>query len=325
VSGLFIRSPLASFQRRSRVRFVAAETFVLGGDLVIRRLGFGSMRLTGRGVWGEPRDEALALRVLREAVAGGVNLIDTADSYGPDVSERLIAKALRPYPDDLVLATKGGYLRDGPWQWRPDGRPEHLRNALEGSLRRLGLERVDLYYLHRIDPAVPLEDSLGTLAELAAEGKIQHVGISEVGVEALEHARRIVPVAAVQNRYNLGERAHEPVVRACESAGTAFVAWFPLARGMLVRARIRALRRVAARRGATTAQIALAWLLHKSPAIVPIPGTSSLEHLRENLGARELALDERDLQELEGVRPPREAPAFVKRAGKLVLSRLPGR
>ena len=302
-----------------------ANTLKLGGDLVIRRLGFGSMRLTGRGVWGEPRDEALAVRVLRKAVAAGVTLIDTADSYGPQVSEHLIAKALHPYPDDLVVATKGGYLRDGPWQWRPDGRPEHLRKALEGSLRRLRLERVDLYYLHRVDPAVPLEESVGALAELAEEGKIRQIGISEVGVEALERAGRITPVAAVQNRYNLGERAHEPVVRACESTGTAFVAWFPLARGMLVRARIRALRRVAARRGATPAQVALAWLLHRSPAIVPIPGTSSVEHLHENLGARELVLDERDLQELEGARPPREAPAFVKRAGKLVLSRLPGR
>jgi pyridoxine 4-dehydrogenase len=303
---------------------VPADTLTLGGDLVIRRLGFGSMRLSGRGVWGEPRDEALALRVLREAVVAGVNLIDTADSYGPEVSERLIAKALHPYPDDLVVATKGGYLRDGPWQWRPDGRPEHLREALDGSLRRLRLERVDLYYLHRVDPAVPLDESLGALAELAAQGKIRHVGISEVGVETLERARGVVPVVAVQNRYNLGERAHEPVVRACESAGAAFVAWFPLARGMLVRARIRALRRVAGRRGATTAQIALAWLLHRSPAIVPIPGTSSVEHLHENVGAGDLTLEERDLQELEGVRPPREAPAFVKRAGKLVLSRLPG-
>jgi pyridoxine 4-dehydrogenase len=191
------------------------ETFSLGGELAIGRLGFGSMRLTGQGVWGNPPDEGRALRVLREAVALGVNFIDTADSYGPEVSERLIAKALYPYPDGVVVASKGGYLRDGPWQWRPDGRPEHLRQACEGTLRRLRLERLDLYYLHRVDPAVPLEASVACLKDLVDEGKIRHIGLSEVGFETLEQARRIAPIAAVQNKYNLGERRHDPVVRAC--------------------------------------------------------------------------------------------------------------
>jgi pyridoxine 4-dehydrogenase len=304
---------------------VPTETFVLGGDLVIRRIGFGSRRLTGQGVWGEPPDEGRALQVLRQAVALGINFIDTADSYGPEVSERLIAKSLHPYADGVVLATKGGYLRDGPWKWRPDGRPEHLRKALEGSLRRLRVERLDLYYLHRIDPVVPLEESVGALVELAEEGKIRHLGLSEVGLESLERARRIATIAAVQNKYNLGERGHEPVMRACEAAGMAFVPWFPLARGMLARGRIRALKRVAARHGAKPAQIALAWLLRRSPAMVPIPGTSSVDHLRENIAASVISLDERDLQELEGVRPSRQAPDFVKTAGKFVLSRLPGR
>ena len=301
------------------------ETFSLGGELAIRRLGFGSMRLTGQGIWGNPPDESGALRVLREAVALGVNFIDTADSYGPEVSERLIAKALYPYPDGVVVASKGGYLRDGPWQWRPDGRPEHLRQACEGTLRRLRLERLDLYYLHRVDPAVPLEASVACLKGLVDEGKIRHIGLSEVGFETLEQARRIAPIAAVQNKYNLGERRHDPVVRACEAAGTAFVPWFPLARGRLARGRIGALRRVAARHEAKPAQVALAWLLQRSAVMVPIPGTSSVDHLRENVAASGIAFDARDLQELEGVRPPREAPVFVKTVGKFVLSRLPGR
>jgi pyridoxine 4-dehydrogenase len=300
-------------------------TLPLGGDMVIRRLGFGSMRLTGHGVWGEPADERGALQVLREAVDLGVNFIDTADSYGPEVSERLVAKALRPYASDLVIGSKGGYRRDGPWQWRPDGRPEHLRKACEGSLRRLRLERLDLYYLHRVDPAVPLEESLGALVELAREGKIRHIGLSEIGVEALEVARAITPIAAVQNRYNLGERRHEPVLRACEASRLAFVPWFPLARGKLAQRRSGALKRVAARHGVKIAQVALAWLLHRSPAMVPIPGSTSVEHVRENVAAVAIRLDDDDLRELEGVGPPREAPAFVKTAGKFVLSRLPGR
>jgi aryl-alcohol dehydrogenase-like predicted oxidoreductase len=298
------------------------ETFRLGGELVVRRLGFGSMRLTGPGVWGEPPDEDRALRVLREAVSLGVNFIDTADSYGPEVSERLIAEALHPYAEGVVVASKGGYLRDGPWQWRPDGRPEHLRSACEGSLRRLRLERLDLYYLHRVDPAVPLEESLGCLAELVGEGKIRHVGLSEVGVETLDRARRVVPVAAVQNRYNVTTRDHEGVVRVCEAVGTAFVPWFPLARGQLARRRVAALKRVAARHGASPGQVALAWLLHRAPVILPIPGTSSVEHLRENVQASTIELAEADLRELESARPPREAPDFVKRAGKRVLSRM---
>jgi pyridoxine 4-dehydrogenase len=288
------------------------ETFRLGGELSIRRLGFGSMRLTGRGTWGEPPDRTRALRVLREAIAGGVNFIDTADSYGPEVSERLIADALHPYSDDLVIASKGGYLRDGPWKWRPDGRPDHLRNACEGSLLRLRLEQLDLYYLHRVDPAVPLEESLGCLAELAEEGKIRYIGLSEIGLETLEQARRSTPIAAVQNLYNLGDRRHEPVVRECEANGTAFVPWFPLARRLLAGRRVRALTRVAARRRVSTAQVALAWLLYRSHMIVPIPGTSSLDHLEDNIAAANLALDERDLEELDRAGPPRDAPRFVK-------------
>jgi pyridoxine 4-dehydrogenase len=304
---------------------VHSETITLGGDLVVRRLGFGSMRLTGAGVWGDPPDRGHALRVLREAVALGVNFVDTADSYGPEVSELLIADALHPYPEDLVIASKGGYLRDGPWRWQPNGRPEHLRRACEGSLRRLRLERLDLYYLHRVDPAVPLDESLGCLVELAQEGKIRHIGLSEVDLEAVEQASRTAPIAAIQNLYNLGDRRHERVVRRCEADGTAFVPWFPLARGLLAGRRVGALRRVGARHGVKTAQVALAWLLHRSPAVVPIPGTSSISHLRENVAAAEIALDERDLTELDGARPPRDAPRFVKTAAKLVLSRVPRR
>ena len=301
------------------------ETFSLGGDLVVRRLGFGSMRLTGQGVWGSPPDESGALAVLREAVSLGVNFIDTADSYGPEVSELLIAKALHPYQDGLIIATKGGYVRDGPWQWRPDGRPEHLRRALEGSLHRLKVERADLYYLHRVDPGVPLEDSLGCIAELAREGKVRHIGLSEVDRETLARARRIVPIAAVQNRYNLGEREYEDVLRACAESGAAFVPWFPLARGRLARRRVRALRRVAERHASTAAQIALAWLLYRSPVVLPIPGTSAIEHLRENVASAGIALDERDLSELEGFRPPREPPEFVKRIAKAALARMSAR
>jgi pyridoxine 4-dehydrogenase len=299
------------------------EGAVLGGELELRRLGFGSMRLTGAGVWGEPRDRAGALALLREAIALGVNFVDTADSYGPAVSEDLIAEALYPYSADLVIATKGGFLRAGPWQWRSNGRPEHLRTACEGSLRRLRRERIDLYYLHTRDPAVPLEESVGCLAELRAEGKIRHVGLSNVGLDALRSAQAIVPISAVQNRYNLAERDHEQVLRVCEDEGIAFVPWFPLARGVLAGRRSRLLRQVGARRRATPAQVALAWLLHRSPAMIPIPGTSSVAHLRENVAAAGIELEEDDMAQLERFRAPMRSPAIVRRAAKFVLTRVP--
>jgi pyridoxine 4-dehydrogenase len=295
----------------------------LGGDLELNRLGFGAMRLTGSGVWGEPTDRAGALALLREAVALGVNFIDTADSYGPVVSEELVAEALHPYPADLVIATKGGYLRRGPWQWHADGRPDNLRRACEGSLRRLRLERIDLYYLHTRDPRVPLEESVGCLAELRDEGKIRHVGLSNVGVDALRSAQAIMPIVAVQNRYNLADRDQEPLVRVCEREAIAFVPWFPLARGLLAGKRSRVLRQVGARRGATPAQVALAWLLHRSPAMIPIPGTASVAHLRENVAAADVELDEADLARLERFRRPVQSPTVVRQAAKFVLSRFP--
>ncbi len=213
----------------------AGGTFAIGGDLTVNRLGFGAMRITGKGIWGEPADPDEARAVLRRAVELGVNLIDTADSYGPDVSERLIGEALAPYPEDMVIATKAGLVRSGPGQWDPDGRPEHIREALEGSLSLLKLETIDLYQLHRIDPKVPMEDQLGTMAELRDEGKMRHVGLSEVGVEEIEKARQIVPIATVQNRYNLTDRDHEDVLDFCEREGIGFVPWFPLATGDLAR------------------------------------------------------------------------------------------
>jgi aryl-alcohol dehydrogenase-like predicted oxidoreductase len=255
------------------------------------------MRITGEGIWGEPENPEEARRVLRRAVELDINLIDTADSYGPDVSERLIGETLYPYPDGLVIATKAGLLRDGPGQWRPDGRPEHLREACEGSLRRLRLDRIDLYQLHRIDPQVPAEESLGTLAELREEGKIRHVGLSEVGVEEIRRAREIVPIASVQNRYNLTDRGSEDVLDFCEREGMGFIPWFPLAVGDLARPG-GPLDEIAARYDATPGQIALAWLLWRSPVMLPIPGTSSVAHLEENAAAASLELDEEELSAL---------------------------
>ena len=272
----------------------AAGTFDLGGDLTVNRLGFGAMRITGEGVWGEPKDPEEARRVLERAVELDVNFIDTADSYGPDVSERLIGETLYPYPDGLVIATKAGLLRDGPGQWRPDGRPEHLREACEGSLRRLRLDRIDLYQLHRIDPRVPAEESLGTLAELREEGKIRHVGLSEVDVEEIQQAREIVPIASVQNRYNLTDRGSEDVLDFCEREGMGFIPWFPLAVGDLARSG-GPLDEIAARHDARPGQIALAWLLWRSPVMLPIPGTSSVAHLEENVAAASLELDDEEL------------------------------
>jgi pyridoxine 4-dehydrogenase len=266
-------------------------TFRIGGDLEVRRLGFGAMRITGRGVWGEPRDKDEAIRVLRRAAALGTTFIDTADSYGPEVSERLIAEALHPYPADLVIATKGGFVRQGPDQWTEDGRPEHLRAACEASLRRLRVDRIDLYQLHRIDPKVPADDQIGALAALQAEGKIRHIGLSEVGVTQIERARRRMPIVSVQNRYSLTDRTHEKVVDYCEREGIGFIPWYPLGAGDLT-APGGPLEQAAARTGLTTAQLAIKWLLWRSPVMLPIPGTSSVAHLEENIATASLAVDD---------------------------------
>jgi len=275
----------------------AAGTFDLGGDLTVNRLAFGAMRITGSGIWGEPEDPEEAKRVLRRAVELGVNFIDTADSYGPDVSERLIGETLYPYSEDMVIATKGGLLRDGPGRWRPDGRPEHLREVCEGSLRRLKVDRIDLYQLHRIDPQVPAEESFGVLAELRDEGKIRHVGLSEVSVEEIQQAREIVPIASVQNRFNLADRGSEDVLDFCEREGIGFIPWFPLATGDLARPG-GSLDEISARHDATPGQIALAWLLWRSPVMLPIPGTSSVAHLEENIAAASLVPDDEELATL---------------------------
>ncbi len=255
------------------------------------------MRLTGKGIWGEPRDHGEAIQVLRRAVELGVNFIDTADSYGPEVAERLIAEALHPYPADLVIATKAGLVRPGPDQWRPNGRPEHLRTACEGSLRRLRLDRIDLFQLHRIDSAVPVEDQLGALKDLQATGKIRHIGLSEVSVAQIEHARKTVPVVTVQNKYSVAEQGAGAVLDYCEREGMGFIPWFPLGAGALS-APGGALDQMAAEFKITSSQLALAWLLWRSPVMLPIPGTSSVAHLEENFAARSLKLDESKLNEL---------------------------
>lgn len=275
----------------------ATGTFPIGGDLPVTRLGFGAMRLTGEGVWGEPEDQDEARRVLRRAVELGVTLIDTADAYGPEVSERLIAEALYPYPEGLVIATKGGLARTGPGEWEPLGRPAYLVQQCELSRRRLRVDCIDLYQLHRIDPEVPAEEQLGVLGELQAAGKIRHIGLSGVTVEELNRARREVRIATVQNRYNLVERHHEPVLDACAEAGIGFIPFFPLAIGTLARPG-GAVEAFADRHDATPAQLALAWLLHHSPAMMPIPGTADRAHLEENCRAAELSLGSDELQAL---------------------------
>lgn len=282
----------------ARPNAAAAGTFDIGGDLRVNRLGFGAMRITGKGIWGEPENPEEARAVLKRAVELGINLIDTADSYGPHVSERLIGETLHPYPEDLVIATKGGLLRDGPGQWRRDARPEHLREACEGSLKRLKLDRIDLYQLHRIDPRVPAEEPLGALAELREEGKIRHIGLSEVSVEQIQRAQQIVPIVSVQNRYNLTDRDSEDVLDFCEREGIGFIPWFPLATGDLARPG-GPLDEIATRYGASPGQVALAWLLWRSPVMLPIPGTSSVEHLVENVAAASLELDEEEFAELQ--------------------------
>jgi pyridoxine 4-dehydrogenase len=302
------------------------RTFSIGADLTVARMGFGAMRITGRGIWGEPPDPHAARALLRTAVELGVDLIDTADSYGPEVSERLIAEALHPYPDHVVVATKGGLVREGPWRWHADGRPEHLRAACDGSLRRLRLERIDLYQLHTVDRAVPLEESVGALAELRQAGKIRHVGLSNVSVAQLERARTIVPIVSVQNRYSLLDRDSDDVIDVCQRDGLAFLPWFPLGKGALARPN-GPLDRVAGAHGATRAQVALAWLLHRSPAMVPIPGTSSEPHLRENVAAATLALDDAELAELAQVTPTaaERVRRGVRRAGRSALGHLRSR
>jgi pyridoxine 4-dehydrogenase len=278
----------------SKITASAAGTITLG-DLTVNRMGFGAMRLTGPGIWGEPRNPEGARRVLRRAVELDVNFIDTADSYGPEVSERLIREALWPYPAGLVIATKGGLLRDGPDLWRPDGRPSHLRQALVSSLKRLGLERIDLYQFHRPDPAVPYEESVGELVRLQDEGKIRHIGVSNVNEEQLDRALALTEIVSVQNRYNLSDRASEGVLEQCASWGMAFLPWYPLAASQLTRAGNR-LAEVASGHGATPGQLALAWVLARSPVMLPIPGTSSVEHLEENIAAAAIRLSPRDVE-----------------------------
>ena len=276
----------------------ASGEFAIGGNLPVVRLGYGTMQLPGPGVWGEPRDHGEAVRVLRRAVDLGVTLIDTADSYGPRVSERLIREALHPYHDDLVIATKAGLTRPGPGRWERNGKPEYLRAQAEESLRLLGLERIELFHLHRIDPNVPLADQLGALVELQAAGKIGRIGLSEVSVSEIEAARTITPIATVQNLYNLSDRSAEPVLDYCEREGIGFIPWFPMATGALA-SRGGPLRSMADRLAVTPAQIALAWLLQRSPVLLPIPGTSTVGHLEENVDAARIELTSEQVRQLD--------------------------
>jgi pyridoxine 4-dehydrogenase len=286
--------------QRNRAPAKKSGEFLIGSDLRVTRLGYGAMRVTGDGIWGEPADRAEAIRVLRRAVELGINFIDTADSYGPGVSEEIIAEALHPYPPGLVIATKGGFDRPGPNEWVENGKPEHLRTACEGSLRRLRLERIDLYQLHRIDPKVPAEDQIGTLKDLQAQGKIRHIGLSEVSVRQIQHARTIVPIVSVQNRYSITDRGSEDVLEYCEKEKLGFIPWFPLAAGR-VSGPDGPIGRIAAQWKATPSQVALAWLLARSPVMLPIPGTSKVKHLDENVAAAELKIDANGVRELDGL------------------------
>jgi len=275
------------------------DTFLLGGDLEVGRLGFGAMRITGDGIWGEPADPAACRELLRRVVQDGVTLIDTADSYGPDVSEDLIAEALRPYPENLVIATKGGLERPGPDVWNRNCRPDRLRRCCEASLKRLKLERIDLYQLHAVDPKVPIEDSIGALAELQEEGKVRHIGVSNVSPEELERAQQIVPIVSVQNRYNMIDRASEDVLRECAAQGLAFLPWAPIASGRELAGHGSVVEEIARGHGASSRQVALAWLLAHSPVILPIPGTSSISHFEENLEAAQLELEPDEIASLD--------------------------
>lgn len=272
-----------------------ALRFSLGGDLDICRMGFGAMRICGKGAWGWPKDRDRARKVLQAARDGGIDFIDTSDAYGPETSEYLLEEHLHPY-GSMVIATKGGLVRGGPRDWTPDGRPAHLRRALENSLRRLRSETIDLYQLHAIDDAVPLEDSLGELVKLQSEGKIRHIGVSNFGVNELIRARKIATVVSVQNRYNLLDRGHEDVLNACEEAGIAFIPWYPLATGDLTR--LPSLERIAKKHRAKVGQVALSWLLHRSPVLLPIPGTHSVAHLQQNIEAQKIRLDSEDMASL---------------------------
>ncbi|HTD55084.1 MAG TPA: aldo/keto reductase [Silvibacterium sp.] len=282
----------------THVNAAASGTFALGGDLQIHRLGFGAMRITGEGIWGEPKDPEKAKQVLRRALELGINFVDTADSYGPEVSERLIAEALYPYPSGLIIATKGGLTRSGPNRWAPVGRPEYLRQCVEMSLRRLKIECIDLWQLHRIDPKVPVEESLGAIKELQKQGKIRHIGLSEVVPADIERAKKTVAIISVQNLYNLTERKYESTVEYCEQNNVGFIPWFPVAAGALARPG-GPLDTAAKRHKATVAQLSLAWLLHRSSAMLPIPGTSSLEHLEENVAAAAVELTPDEWEAIE--------------------------
>jgi len=284
----------------------ASGMFTIGGDLQVYRLGFGAMRITGEGIWGPPANKQEAIAVLRRALELGINLIDTADSYGPEVSELLIAEALYPYPRDLVIATKAGYVRPGPYQWVPDGRPEHLRKALEGSLRRLRLDNIDLYQFHHPDPKVPFEVSVGEFAKMRQEGKIRHVGLSNVTIDQLARAQEIVPIVTVQNHYNLADRQSENMTPAeseamvdiCARLGIGFIPWYPLATGELAR-QGGLLDQIARRHHATPSQIAIAWLLQRSSTMLPIPGTSSVKHLEENVQGATIKLTQEEFVALD--------------------------
>ncbi len=273
-------------------------TFQLGGDLPVHRLGYGAMRITGEGVWGEPKDEAEAKRLLRRSVEIGINFIDTADAYGPEVSERLIAEALHPYPKNFIIATKGGLTRTGPQQWHPVGRPEYLQQCVEMSLRRLRIDRIDLWQLHRIDPKVPVEQSLEPILKLQEQGKIRHIGLSEVKPTEIEQVQKLTKVVSVQNLYNIGDRKHEDTLEFCEKHGIGFIPWFPVAAGKLAQEG-GPLDKAAKRHDATVSQLAIAWLLHRSPVMLPIPGTSSTEHLEEITRAASLKLDSKEWAEIE--------------------------
>ncbi len=277
---------------------MSTETFLLGGDLPINRLGYGAMRLTGEGVWGPPADMEAAKQVLRRAVELGVNFIDTADSYGPDVSEAMIGEALAPYKAGVVIATKGGFVRTGPHKWRAVGVPAYLEQQVYLSLRKLRLERIDLWQLHRFDPNTPVEQSLGPIARLQKQGKIRHIGLSEVTVEEIERARKVVEIVSVQNEYNIGQRKSEAVLDYCEQNSIAFIPWFPVAAGKLAKEG-GPLDNAAKQHGATVAQLSLAWLLHRSPVMLPIPGTSSIAHLEENMKAADIQLTDAEWAELE--------------------------